>query len=217
MGNLSLQRGPWNFWNSQTSPPDISLLLPPLTTAASRSVLLLPPPFTADATPRAPPPAAVLIHASFPYDPDPFPLPWWLLPHTPRRSRAISGRHLFAVVDSPLQCLNFLPLARSSTTSTPTCCSATSRVQFPVTELHSAAAVPFHSGRAQSARGQPTPDLLRPSQLSHQLPRDLLMLDDPLILPNFHWSPVLDERRRRRLRPPPWAARSRYSHTTTTP
>jgi hypothetical protein len=30
MGNLSLQRGPWNFWNSQTSPPDISLLLPPL-------------------------------------------------------------------------------------------------------------------------------------------------------------------------------------------
>jgi hypothetical protein len=30
MGNLSLQRGPWNFWNSQTSPSDPVCLLPPL-------------------------------------------------------------------------------------------------------------------------------------------------------------------------------------------
>jgi hypothetical protein len=43
------------------------------------------------------------------------------------------------------------------------------------------------------------------------------VLADPLILPNFHWSPVLDERRRRRLRPLPWAARCRYSRATTSP
>jgi hypothetical protein len=132
-------------------------------------------------------------------------------------TRAVSGRHLLAVVASSLQCLNYHSLARSSTTPTSTCCFANPSVQFLVTELNFAAAVCFLSGRAPPARGQPTADHLRRSQRSYQLPRDLLVLADPLISPNFHWSSVLDERRHRRRRPPPWADRCRYSHTTTTP
>jgi hypothetical protein len=120
-------------------------------------------------------------------------------------------------VASSLQYLNSLSLARSSTTLTPACCFANSSVQFPVTERHFLAVVSFPSGRAPPARGQPTPDLLRLNQRSHQLPRDLLVLADPLILPNFHWSPDLNERRRRRRRPPPWAARCRYFRAITSP
>jgi hypothetical protein len=85
-------------------------------------------------------------------------------------------------VASSLQYLNSLSLARSSTTLTPACCFANSSVQFPVTERHFLAVVSFPSGRAPPARGQPTPDLLRLNQRSHQLPRDLLVLADPLIL-----------------------------------
>jgi hypothetical protein len=81
--------------------------------------------------------------------------------------RAISGRHLLAVVDSSLPRLNLFPLARSSTTLTPTCCFATPSTQFRATEPHSLAAVFLRSGRAQHARGQPSPAHPRPNQHLH--------------------------------------------------
>jgi hypothetical protein len=57
-------------------------------------------------------------------------------------------------VEHSPQSLNSLPLTRSSTTSTPTCCSATPNAQFQTPELHFLAAVLLHSGRARHARGR---------------------------------------------------------------
>jgi hypothetical protein len=75
--------------------------------------------------------------------------------------RAIAGRHLLVAVDRPPRRLNSLSRARSSTTSTPTLYSATPSAQFRASELHSAAAVLFRSGRTLHHRGQPSPSTLR--------------------------------------------------------
>jgi hypothetical protein len=53
---------------------------------------------------------------------------------------------------------------------------------FPEAERHFLAVVPFLSGRASTARGQPTPDHLRSSQHTHKLTRS------PLVLPDHSWS-----------------------------
>jgi hypothetical protein len=120
-------------------------------------------------------------------------------------------------VDSSLPHLNLLPLACSSTTSTPTCCSATPSTQFRASEPHFPAAVLLRSGRARHAHWQPSPAHPRPNQHLHKLPCYLLVLDDQLFSSNFHWNFVSDEAPPPPPSASPWAARSEPLHATTIP
>jgi hypothetical protein len=213
---LVYRRAPENFWKSQTRPPDTSLLLLPLAPPLPSLCSALPPPLTAGTEPRAPPQAATRAQVSPRALPPLFPsLPG--LARAPRRPRAIAGRHLLVVVDSSLPRLNLLPLARSSTTSTHTCYSTTPSNQFRASEPHFPAAVLLRSGRAQHARGQPSPAHLRPNQHLHKLPCYLLVLDDQLFSSNFHWNFISDEAPPPPPSASPWAARSEPLHATTIP
>jgi hypothetical protein len=186
MGNFSLQRSPWNSWELQTSPSDSRLPSSSSGTAASPSVPLC--------HHRSPPAQAPELHLQlqhtstrrFPSIPTPFLFPGGFSHASHDVPELFAGCHLLVTVDRPPRCLNSFSLTRSNTTPTPTFYSATPSAQLRAPELHFAAAVSFHSGRAQYARGQPTPDPLRPNQHPHQFPRVLLVLDDPLIFPNFH-------------------------------
>jgi hypothetical protein len=96
-------------------------------------------------------------------------------------------------VDRPPRRLHSFSLARSNTTSIPTFYSATLSAQFRASELHFAAAVLFHSGRARHHRGQPAPAHPRPNQPLRKLPRSLLVLLDHSLPSNSYWNFVSDE------------------------
>jgi hypothetical protein len=103
-------------------------------------------------------------------------------------------------VERSPQSLNFLSLARNSVTSMPISCSASSNNPFRALDPHFSAAVSSCSSHARHARGQPSPDLLRPNQPLRKLPHSSLVLIDHHLPSNCNRSFASDERRRRRLR-----------------
>jgi hypothetical protein len=165
MGNFSLQRSPWKFWELQTSPSDSRLPSSSSGTAASPSVPLC---HRRSPLAQAPELHLQLQHTStrrFPSIPTPF-----LSPGGFSHARHDIPELPPAATSSPPWNAHHRALTFSLSCATAPLQHTRPSLLLP--ELH--------------ARGQPTPDLLRLNQHLHKLSRGSLVLLDHSWPSNFH-------------------------------